>query len=918
MKPIVLCILDGVGIRKQKHGNAVKLANLPTLNKLIKKYPNCLLEACGESVGLPKGQMGNSEVGHTNIGAGRVVYQPLEIINRSIKDGSFFENEKLKKFISSSKKLHLLGLLSDGGIHSHINHLFALIDMAKKCNVEELYIHVFTDGRDTLPNRSLNYLNQLEQKLKEVGIGKIASISGRYYAMDRDNNYERIKLCYDVLTTKQSEVKNYQEYINKSYQKNIFDEFIEPIKITNEGTIQDGDNIITFNFRPDRLRELFSSLTNPQFKGFETTITTKLLTMFTVSDEVIYDYLFEHINLDNSFGPYIDSLGMKQLRIAETEKYAHVTYFFDGGKELDLKGSKRILIPSPKVKTYDLKPEMSAIKITNTLLREIDKDYYDVVILNYANGDMVGHTGNLEATIKALETLDNCLEKLFNKIKEKNGLLVVTADHGNSDYMLDKDNHIITSHSMSKVPFIVCDKKYSLKNGKLSDIAPTLLYLLGKEKPKEMTGKNLITNKKPKQIFKILSLVIFFVMLMFYIFRLVHYYKVEHPTIDSPILSEKIIENSKENLKNIDSDYIFYGNIENNYVSYSNQLWRIVKVNKDKTVTLINDDIVSTLAYSYETNQFNESYVYNWLQNNYLSALNNPEHYLVNDNFCISSGKTRKENCEKKISSKVGLLAYYNYVEAGANKSYLNIGKYFWTLTPSENNKTWYVFSEGGINDKSYEGSTYYSYGIRPVITLKSDIVYTGGNGTKDSPYTIEEKIELGIGSYIKYSDYTFRIIRKDDTSIYLALSNLLDDSHIFSNNSSVYKANDYNSLYSYLNIDFYNKIDKTLLKDGTWYTGAYNIDTNYDYQSVYKSTIISKVGLMNISDLFTTDLSNYYTMTPYDDKMNISIQPNGLVYSSMVTEKKQIRPVICITNNIQIINGTGTIEDPYVVVGGV
>lgn len=917
MKPVVLCILDGVGIRKQKHGNAVKLANMPTFNKLLKEYPSSLLEACGESVGLPKGQMGNSEVGHTNIGAGRIVYQPLEIINRSIRDNTFFETEKLKKFISSNKKLHILGLLSDGGIHSHINHLLALIDMAKKCDIEELYIHVFTDGRDTLPDCSLKYIEQLEQKLQEVGIGKIASISGRYYAMDRDNNYDRIKLCYDVLTTNQKEVKDYENYIKENYEKKIFDEFIEPIKITNEGTIQDGDNIITFNFRPDRLRELFSSLTNPKFKGFETKITTKLLTMFTVSDEVIYDHLFDHINLDNSFGTYIDSLGMKQLRIAETEKYAHVTYFFDGGKELDLKGSKRILIHSPKVKTYDLKPEMSATEITDTLLKELDKDIYDVVILNYANGDMVGHTGSLEATIKALETLDNCLEKLLNKVKEKDGILVVTADHGNSDYMLDKENRVITSHSMSKVPFIVCNKKYCLKNGKLSDIAPTLLYLLGKEKPKEMTGKNLIKSKWPKQIFKILSFLLFFAMMIFYINRFVHYYKIEHPDVAPiPTLSEKIKENSEERLKNIDSDYVFYGNVEDNYVSYSNQLWRIVKVNDDNTITLVNDDIVSTLAYSYETNEFKNSYVYEWLQNNYLPVLNNSDKYLVNDEFCVNGGKIKKENCSETLSSKIGLLAYYNYVDAGANNSYLNIGKYFWTLTPSENNKTWYVFQEGGVNDKSYEGSTYYSYGIRPVIKLKENINYMGGNGTKDSPYTFEEKEQLGIGSYIKYGDYTFRIIKKDDTSIYLALSELLDVSHIFSNNSSTYKKNDYNSLYNYLNNIFYNQLDKTLLIDGTWYNGSYNIETNYNYQSIYKNSIIAKVGLMNISDLFTTDLVDYYTMTPYNSEMVISIQENGMIYSSEINEKKKIRPVICITNSIQEISGTGSISDPYVVGG--
>lgn len=496
MKPVVLCILDGVGVRKETHGNAVKLAKMPTFHKLLKEYPHSTLDASEENVGLPKGQMGNSEVGHTNIGAGRIVYQPLEMINQSIQDKSFYQNEKLIHFMSQTKKLHLLGLLSDGGIHSHINHLFALIDMAKEQGIEELYIHVFTDGRDTLPDQSLIYLKKLEEKLKEVKLGKIASISGRYYAMDRDNNYERTKLCYDVLTKETEETKDYLKYIQDSYQDKIYDEFIKPIKVTNEGTIKEGDFLITFNFRPDRLRQIFASLTNPNFKGFETNFQTNLMTMFTVSDEVIYDHVFEHVNLDNAFGPYIDSLGLRQLRIAETEKYAHVTYFFDGGKEIELKGSNRILIPSPKVATYDLKPEMSALEITDTLLKELDKDIYDVVILNYANGDMVGHTGNLEATIQALECLDHCLEQLYHKVQEKNGILIVTADHGNSDYMLDENNNKITSHSMSKVPFIVTDKSIELKDGKLSDIAPTMLYLLNQKIPKEMTGHNLALKKK--------------------------------------------------------------------------------------------------------------------------------------------------------------------------------------------------------------------------------------------------------------------------------------------------------------------------------------------------------------------------------------------------------------------------------------
>lgn len=915
MKPVVLCILDGVGIRKEKHGNAFKIAKLPTLHKLLKEYPNSLLQASEENVGLPKGQMGNSEVGHTNIGAGRIVYQPLEIINRSINDNSIYQNEKIISFMKKTKKLHLLGLLSDGGIHSHINHLFTLIDMAKNNGIEELYIHVFTDGRDTLPDCSLKYIQALENKLKEVGIGKIASISGRYYAMDRDNNYERTKLCYDVLTSDVEEVKDYGKYIKDSYQNQVFDEFIKPIKVTNEGTIHEGDSLITFNFRPDRLRQLFASLTNPEFKGFETKFTTKLLTMFTVSDEVIYDHVFEHINLNNAFGPYIDSLGLKQLRIAETEKYAHVTYFFDGGKELDLKGSKRILIPSPKVATYDLKPEMSALEITDTLLKELDKDIYDVVILNYANGDMVGHTGNLEATVQALEVLDQCVDKLYRKVKEKNGVLAITADHGNSDWMLDEENHKITSHSMSPVPFIITDKKYELKDGKLSDIAPTLLTLMNQPIPKEMTGNNLLVKKNWKKSFKIISFLIFFILLGIYSFRFIHYYRLEHQNVVDSTLSYKIISNNEDNsnFKEIEKEYIFHGTDVNNYVFYSNQLWRIVKINKDHSITMVTNDIVSDLVYSYETSKFSDSYVYQWLQEQYYSKLNQPDQYLISSTYCVAPGKTRKENCQTKEESKVGLLAYYNYVESGANQGYLNINQYFWTLTPSDNNKTWYVFKEGGMNDKSYDGDTYHSYGIRPVVTISSDINYASGDGTKENPYTFEEKENLGVGSYINYSNQTFRIINQTDHSLILASTTPLKTTHIFSNKTSLYQKNDYNSLFYYLNNTYYNTLDKTLLLDETWYTGSYNSDTNYDYRKIYDTSVVSKVGLMNVSDLFVLNI-DYSLITPYNKEMITIIDKDGMLKHNKITEKNNIIPTISIKKEIQIVSGSGTLEDPYVV----
>lgn len=499
MKPVVLCILDGVGIRDKVEGNAVRMANKPHLDYLIENYPHSMLDASGESVGLPAMQMGNSEVGHTNIGAGRVVYQPLQLINEKIKNGEFFQNEKLLSMIKHVKenntKLHICGLLSDGGIHSHINHLFALIDLCQKENVHNVYYHMFLDGRDTLPNVAMTFLDALNQKIKDTNVGVLATISGRYYAMDRDNRWDRIEKAYDAMVFgKAREYSSYEDVLKDSYEKNIYDEFVEPALLDKNGAIDDNDGIIVFNFRPDRLRELFKAISNKDFNEFEHKDLShvKLLTMMSgVSDEVIYEPIFEHQKLDNTFGEYVSNHNLKQLRIAETEKYAHVTYFFDGGVEKDLKNCERVLINSPKVATYDLKPEMSAYEITDKLIQKLD-EHFDVVILNYANGDMVGHTGNLEATIKAIETLDECVFKLYEKIKSLNGVLIVTADHGNSELMIDDDGRVITSHTTNKVPFIVTDKKIKLVDGKLADIAPTMLKLLGIDIPKEMTGHVLI------------------------------------------------------------------------------------------------------------------------------------------------------------------------------------------------------------------------------------------------------------------------------------------------------------------------------------------------------------------------------------------------------------------------------------------
>lgn len=494
MKPIVLMILDGVGKRKEVHGNAVKKANTPNLDTLFSKYHSSELEACGKDVGLPVGVMGNSEVGHMNIGAGRVVYQSLQLINEKIEDGSFYQNESFLKIFHHVKenhsKLHLIGLLSNGGIHSTISHLFALMNMAKKNGIDTLYIHPILDGRDTLPRVALTFLDQLNEKINELSIGKIATLHGRYYAMDRDNRWDRIEKSYKVLVEGKGETYHtYEEAIHHNYSNNIDDEFIIPSLLDKEGLIEENDGIIWFNYRPDRSRELPSSLTNPNFSSFEVKKFNNIMfaTMMPVSEEVHAMHAFQLETLQNTFGEYISQLGLKQLRIAETEKYAHVTYFFDGGIEKDLPNCKRILIPSPKVSTYDLKPEMSAYEITDTLLKELDNDY-DYVILNYANGDMVGHTGNFEATVKAIEVLDECVLKIYEKVKEKNGILVLASDHGNADYMLDDEDRVITSHSFSKVPFLITKEGLTLKNGRLCDIAPTLLKLKEIPIPKEMKG----------------------------------------------------------------------------------------------------------------------------------------------------------------------------------------------------------------------------------------------------------------------------------------------------------------------------------------------------------------------------------------------------------------------------------------------
>ena len=490
MKPLLLCILDGIGINKNAKGNAYKIANTPVLDDLFNKYPHSKLEASSTLVGLPEGQMGNSEVGHCNIGAGRIVYQAIQKINEEIDNGNFYKNPKILEMFEHVKKnnskLHLMGLVSDGGVHSSLKHIQALIDLCDKNDIE-FYLHIFTDGRDTLPNSSLNYIESLDLKS-----GSIATISGRYYAMDRDNRYDRIEKAYDVITgTSDSIYSDVKQAINDNYKNNTTDEFIVPGIIDKNGIVEDEDGVILFNFRPDRLREIGSSLSNDNFAGFERKkkVNIKLLTMMPVSDEVVYNSLYNLDNLSNTLGEYLSKLGYKQLRIAETEKYAHVTYFFDGGKELDLNNCDRILINSPKVATYDLKPEMSAYEITDKLLECIDN--YDIIILNFANGDMVGHTGSLNAAIKAVETIDECVGKIYKKITKLDGTLIITADHGNCEEMIDKNNNVLTSHTTNKVPFLI-NKNLKLKDGKLADIAPTILYLLNEKIPVEMSGNILV------------------------------------------------------------------------------------------------------------------------------------------------------------------------------------------------------------------------------------------------------------------------------------------------------------------------------------------------------------------------------------------------------------------------------------------
>ena len=508
----VLMIMDGFGINENPKMNAVAMANTPNLDRIFKEYSMKKGYASGLSVGLPDGQMGNSEVGHMNMGAGRIVYQELTRITKEIEDGTFFENPALKNAMENVKKhgtsLHLMGLLSDGGVHSHNTHLYALIEMAKRMDVENVYIHCFLDGRDTPPCSGAGYIKELEEKIKQTGKGKIASVSGRYYAMDRDNRWEREEKAYAALTLGEGVLATDPvSAVEASYKENVTDEFVVPCVICEDGipvaTVKDNDSIIFFNFRPDRARQLTRIFCCDDFDGFKRSVHPKVhYVCFTEYDVTIpnKEIAFKKVELKNTFGEYLSSLGKTQLRLAETEKYAHVTFFFNGGVEEPNEGEERILVPSPKVATYDLKPEMSAPLVCEKLIEALRSHKYDVIVINFANPDMVGHTGVLEAAVKAVETVDGCVGETVKVLNEENGQMFLCADHGNCEMMEDYETaEPMTAHTTNPVPFVLINYKkgYTLKeDGRLCDIVPTLLEMMDIEKPKEMTGESLLVKEE--------------------------------------------------------------------------------------------------------------------------------------------------------------------------------------------------------------------------------------------------------------------------------------------------------------------------------------------------------------------------------------------------------------------------------------
>ncbi|SFS32133.1 2,3-bisphosphoglycerate-independent phosphoglycerate mutase [Marininema halotolerans] len=505
--PVALIILDGFGLREETHGNAVAQAQKPNFDQLWEAYPHTTLGASGGSVGLPEGQMGNSEVGHLNLGAGRVVYQDLTRITEAVKDGTFFTNATLQAAIQHAKKngskLHLMGLLSDGGVHSHIQHLYALLELAAKENLDNVVIHAFLDGRDVSPDSGVKYLEELQEKMKKLGVGRIATLSGRYYAMDRDKRWDRVEKAYRAIVAGEGPKAHHPvQALEISYAQEVYDEFVIPTVMVDEqqkpiGTIDDDDAVVFYNFRPDRAIQLSLAFTDENFTGFTrqgdgpTNLYFVCMTKF--SDDVDGHIAFKPTDLTNTYGEVIAKNQLKQLRIAETEKYPHVTFFFSGGREKEFTGEERILIKSPDVATYDLKPAMSAYEVTEALVKAIEEESFDTIILNFANPDMVGHSGKLKPTIQAVEAVDECLGKVMSALKDKSGRAIILADHGNADMVLDDEDRPVTSHTTFPVPCIVTDKEVSLREGGvLADVAPTLLKLLDIEQPPEMTGTSIV------------------------------------------------------------------------------------------------------------------------------------------------------------------------------------------------------------------------------------------------------------------------------------------------------------------------------------------------------------------------------------------------------------------------------------------
>ena len=511
-KPVVLMILDGYGLNEKTEGNAVAQANTPVMDKLMAEYPYVKGNASGMAVGLPEGQMGNSEVGHLNMGAGRIVYQELTRITKEIQDGTFFDNAAFMDAVNNCKKndsaLHLYGLVSDGGVHSHITHLYGLLELAKRNGLSKVYVHAFLDGRDTPPASGKGYVEALEAEMKKIGVGEVATVTGRYYAMDRDNNYDRVEKAYVALTRGEGlEAASATEGIQASYDRGETDEFVKPTVVKKNGApvamIQDGDSIIFFNFRPDRAREITRSFCDDDFKGFAREKKLDVVYVcFSDYDPTIpnKEVAFPKIAVTNTFGEWLAANHMKQARIAETEKYAHVTFFFNGGVEQPNEGEDRILVNSPKdVATYDLKPQMSAYEVCDKLLGAIRSGEYDVIIINFANPDMVGHTGVQSAAIKAIEVVDECVGKAVEAVKDMDGILFICADHGNAEQLIDYETGApFTAHTTNPVPFILvnADPSYKLREGGcLADIVPTLIELMGKQQPAEMTGKSLLIKK---------------------------------------------------------------------------------------------------------------------------------------------------------------------------------------------------------------------------------------------------------------------------------------------------------------------------------------------------------------------------------------------------------------------------------------